>query len=136
MKRILFVLLMSAVLLSACTPTSSLPTEESSDTDLPAVNDPSQPIRAAAGETFTIVMKANASTGYHWEIIGPLEDAHLEFVSREYAGSEPALPGSGGVEVWTFKAVAPGESILVLGNYPPSESESYEEEVRFSIVVE
>ena len=103
---------------------------------MPAVNDPSQPIRAAAGETFTIVMNANASTGYHWEIIGPLDDAHLEFVSREYVGSEPAMPGSGGVEVWTFKAVALGESTLVLGNYPPSESESYEEEVRFSVVVE
>ena len=136
MKRILFVLLMSAVLLSACTPTSSLPTEETSGTDLPAVNDPSQPIRAAAGEAFTIVMNANVSTGYHWEIIGPLDDAHFEFVSREYVGSEPAMPGSGGAEVWIFKAVAPGESILVLGNYPPSESESYEEEVRFSIVVE
>ena len=135
MKRILFALLMSIILLSACTPTSSLPTEESSDTDLPAVNDPSQSIRAAAGETFTIVMNANASTGYRWEIVGPLDDDHLEFVSREYVGSEPALPGSGGVEVWTFKAVAPGESILALGNYPPSESESYEEEVRFSIVV-
>ena len=136
MKRILFVLLMSTVLLSACTPASSLPTEETSGTDLPVVNDPSQPIRAAAGETFTIVMNANASTGYHWEIIGPLDDAHLEFVLREYVGSEPAMPGSGGVEVWTMKAVSTGEALFVLGNYPPGEGASYEQEMQFTINIQ
>ena len=133
MKKISIISLLAILLASCASPT---PTPNPAGNTRPALTDPAQPIEVQAGEMIHIVVDSNPSTGYHWEIIGPLDDAHLEFVSREYVGSEPALPGSGGVEVWTFKAVAPGESILVLGNYPPSESESYEEEVRFSIVVE
>lgn len=83
-----------------------------------------------------IVMESNPSTGYHWEMIGPLDDAHLELVSREYTASEPVMPGSGGVEVWTLKAVSAGETVLALGNYPPAQGESYTTETRFSISIQ
>ena len=100
-------------------------------------------LRQSVDKAFQVITKLGIIPGVPAELQMQTPQAGREpvvqsqpFVSREYAGSEPALPGSGGVDVWTFKAVAPGESILVLGNYPPSESESYEEEVRFSIVVE
>lgn len=138
MKRILLTMFVTAFLFSACAsaPATSLPTEAPIPSTLPALTDPSQPITVKAGDTFMIVMESNPSTGYHWEMIGPLDDAHLELVSREYTASEPVMPGSGGVEVWTLKAVSAGETVLVLGNYPPAQGESYTTETRFSILIQ
>ncbi|MBI2331997.1 MAG: protease inhibitor I42 family protein, partial [Chloroflexi bacterium] len=47
-------------------------------------------------------------TGYHWEFVGEPDGNVIEFVSSDYKADEPVLPGSGGVEVWTFKAVSAG----------------------------
>jgi predicted secreted protein len=46
------------------------------------------------------------------------------------------MPGSGGVEVWTMKAVSAGETSLVLGNYPPGDSTTSEQELKFTITVQ
>jgi predicted secreted protein len=44
----------------------------------------------------------------------------VEFVSKEYRADEPVAPGSGGVDVFTFKALKAGETPITLGYYPPS----------------
>jgi predicted secreted protein len=46
------------------------------------------------------------------------------------------MPGSGGVDVWTFRAVNPGDTKIVLGYYPPSNETEPDETVTFSIRVE
>ena len=139
-KSALYLLLASVIFLAACAaPTPAPATEEPSQpapSTLPALTDPSKPIVVNVGDTFMIVVEANPSTGYHWEMIGPLDDIHLELVSREYTPSEPVIPGSGGVEVWTLKAVASGEALFILGNYPPAEGASYEQEQRFTISIQ
>lgn len=138
MKSILHPLLAVLFFLAACTTTTTpAPVAENpASSSMPALTDPSQPITVKAGETFVIVVESNPSTGYHWEMIGPLDDAYLELVSREYTASEPVMPGSGGVEVWTFKAVSAGETVLVLENYPPAQGEPYTTETQFSILIQ
>lgn len=85
---------------------TSIPTEVAQTR--PAITDPFQPMEVLAGETFNIVIDSNPSTGYHWEIVNELSG--VEFVSTEYTADEPVAPGSGGVDVWMFKAVSSGET--------------------------
>ena len=139
MKKI-YLLLSVATLSIACltlTPTTE-PTlepaiESTPETAIepPATSDPAQPIDVQAGETFVIVLDTNPSTGYHWEVLGELIGA--EFVSRDYIADEPVMPGSGGVDVWTFKALSAGEAQVTFGNYPPSGEA--EQTVTFNISV-
>jgi predicted secreted protein len=108
-------------------------TEAPAPSSMPAIIDPSQPITVKAGENFRIVVESNPSTGYEWKVIG--EFAGVEFDSTEYTAGEPVLPGSGGVDVWTFKAVSTGETQITLGAYPAGSTE-YEQIVTFSIIIE
>ncbi len=109
MKKI-FTLLLLAVLLAACSSKSMEPTESGKAIDV------------RVGEEFTIVLEANPTTGYHWEIVqDSLDENMVVFVSREYEStSDPGLVGGGGVDIWTFKAVNPGRATILLGYYPPS----------------
>ena len=100
----------------------------------PAITDPAQPIEVQAGETFHIVVDSNPSTGYHWELVGELSG--VELVSSEYTADEPVAPGSGGVDVWTFTAVAAGSTQITLGSFPPDANVTEPEQtVTFDIVV-
>ncbi len=137
MKTKLYLLLVSVIFLAACTaPTPTpAPAIDPAGSTMPALTDPSQLISVNAGDIFMIVVESNPSTGYHWEMISP-EDGHLEIVSRDYTASEPVMPGSGGVEVWTLKAVTSGETQLVLGNYPPGDDTSHEQEKSFTIAIQ
>jgi predicted secreted protein len=136
MKHVLYLLLVAAFVLSACAAPTPEPTPaiDPAGSTMPALTDPAQPISVKAGEVFMIVVESNPSTGYHWEIVG--ESNGIEMVAREYTAAEPVIPGSGGVEVWTLKAVASGEVTLVFGNYPPGEGTAYEQEVQFTISVQ
>jgi inhibitor of cysteine peptidase len=134
MKKI-YLLLSAAILSVACltlTPTAE-PTLETGIEPV-ATSDPAQPIEVQAEETFVIVLDTNPSTGYHWEVLGELIGA--EFVSRDYIADQPVSPGSGGADVWTFKAVSAGQAQITFGNYPPSsEGGEAQQTVTFNIIV-
>jgi len=126
MKNILL-LLISILALSACTSGGS--------DDVFQISDPAKQLETAAGNEFKIVIAANVTTGYHWELVEELDETIVQFVSREYRADEPVMPGSGGADVWTFKAVSAGETTIQLGYYPPSANESAEQEVVFTLLV-
>lgn len=131
-----FIPLVVAILTFGCL--TPVPTAESEPAPSPAgdvnVTDPGKPIEARAGETFEIVIGSNPSTGYHWEIVGELSG--VEFVSRDYKADEPVIPGSGGADVWTFKAVSAGATQITLGSFPPSaDAAEPENTVTFDIIV-
>jgi predicted secreted protein len=48
----------------------------------------------------------------------------------------PSNPSTGGVDVWRFRAVNPGNTMIALGHYPPGNATDPEETVTFSIRVE
>lgn len=130
MKKLFFLLAILTLTLTAC---GGKPTEAPVNELL--ISEPGKSIEVAAGNEFKIVIESNPSTGYHWELIGNLDDRAIQFISKEYRASEPVMPGSGGVDVWVFQAVAAGETKIVLGNYPPAQGEPAAQEVTFTIVV-
>ena len=140
MKRIPFVLVLT-LLLTGCagssfTPTPTLPPTAETPNPLPEPTDPTQLITIASGETFDIVLPANSSTGYHWAILPELDAAIVQHVGQNYIAEQPIMPGSGGVDVWTFRAVNAGDTTIALGYYPPGNDIEPEETVTFSIHVE
>ena len=122
MKKPAFFLVVISLIIVACsiiTGTTPVPTQ-SSLTEISEITDPDEPIEVSAGEEFEIVIDSNPTTGYHWELVGELDANVVEFVSKDYQADQPVLIGSGGVDIWVFKAVGPGETIITLGYYPPS----------------
>lgn len=118
--------LIITILLTAC---------GNSDGKTLSVTDPSQPISVQAGDEFQIVIESNPTTGYHWEIVGEL-DGSLQFISKEYSGSQTNAVGSGGLDMWKFKATAPGETSITLGYYPPSnEPTEPQQTTTFKVIV-
>lgn len=100
------------------------------------ITDPAQVLETAAGEGFEIVIESNPTTGYHWEFVNELESNVVVLVSRGYQPDEPVTIGSGGVEVWTFKAVSPDETQITLGYYPPSnEPTNPQQTVTFTVKI-
>ncbi|MFZ5878145.1 MAG: protease inhibitor I42 family protein [Chloroflexota bacterium] len=127
MKRFLYATLVLVVLLTAC----------SSSQAKPQPTNPEAAIEADAGKEFTLVLESNPTTGYHWEIVGDLDGAVVEFVGQEYQStSQPGLAGGGGLDIWTFKAVGAGETTITLGHYPPSNDPIDPEETQtFTVIV-
>jgi inhibitor of cysteine peptidase len=122
MKKVVVVLIL-IILLTACSKAVK-------------PNDPQVSIETSAGKEFKVILPSNPSTGYHWEIVGELDKNVVEFVSQDYRADEPVLAGSGGSDVWVFKAVAPGETTITLGYYPPSNDPTDPQETKtFSVIV-
>ena len=140
MKRICVVMLV-ATLLTGCassssTSTPTLPPTAETPTTLPEPTDPTQLITVRAGDIFNLVLPSNPSTGYRWEILRELDENIVELVEQNYVAEEPVMPGSGGMDVWTFRALSAAETTIVLGYYPPGNETDPEETVTFSIQVE
>lgn len=142
MKRICFLLMVTIILIS-CTTFSSTSTPTSiprltpeSPNVLPDPTDPTQLITVKAGETFDIMLPSNSSTGYRWQFVGELDTGVIQLVGQDYIAQQPVIPGSGGMDVWTFQAVNAGDTTVELGYYPPSNDAVPDETVTFSIHVE
>jgi predicted secreted protein len=59
------------------------------------------------GQDAVLKMKADKDAGYAWEIAEPWDEKVLEFIGKESLSS--AEKGGLGTEVWTFKALKPGQ---------------------------
>jgi predicted secreted protein len=127
-----FIFFCLVLFLSACSGTSTQPsnpqapsqsdvTSRDSHPTLSAaeleVTDPKKTIDVAAGEDFTITLRTNPSSGYHWELAEELDSEIIEYVWKDFVPTQPDMPNSTGKDVWRFKAVAPGETKIVLGYY-------------------
>ena len=140
MKRI-YISWIAALLLTGCaasssTPTPTLPPAAETPGTLPEPTDLTQLITVKAGETFELVLPSNPSTGYHWNILPEPDETIVEFVVQNYIAEQPVMPGSGGMDIWTFRALSAGDTTVVLGYYPPGNDTDPDEVVTFSIHVE
>lgn len=75
-----------------------------------------------AGETFTVSLEGNPTTGYSWEVEG-IDPAVIELSGEPDYKSDSSLVGSGGMFKFTFKAVAAGASSLKLVYHRPWEED-------------
>jgi len=99
--------------------------------------DPTQPIMVAVGDTFTIRLGANPSTGYAWQQAGELDTAVVQYRDASYVAPSSTLPGAAGIEVWTFAAAGRGTTTITLvyrrsweRDQPPLEQRTFTVTVR------
>ena len=77
----------------------------------------SKEVAVAVGDSFTVTLCSNPTTGFEWESAQisdqtVLKQVDHEFVPPEDLGDRPPPPGSPGEEVWTFKALKEGTSTI------------------------
>ena len=82
-------------------------------------------VEVKAGETFTIVLDSNPTTGFQWTAQANVGDAKmLEQTAHQYiapnAGEAP-VAGMAGIEEWTFRAVNTGTTRITLSYDRPWE---------------
>jgi inhibitor of cysteine peptidase len=69
-------------------------------------------VEVAAGSTLKVILAGNPTTGYNWEV-SSLDSAILRLAGQSFR-PDRKLIGSGGKETLTFKAVAPGRTVIRL----------------------
>jgi predicted secreted protein len=94
----------------------------SDETDSSKENVPSQ-LDVAVGQEFSITLASNATTGYHWELAAPLDEAVVKLVASQYKTHETKMLGAGGQEIWTFTAVGRGQTVVQLKYVRPWEKD-------------
>lgn len=78
-------------------------------------NDSGAFITLGENDEFQVVLEANPSTGYQWEIDPDASDTGVVAQVGEAAfESESDMPGSGGKQTFTFKATGDGSALLRL----------------------
>jgi predicted secreted protein len=79
----------------------------------PSVRKRPSTIESKVGDTFIIPLEANHTTGYSWRLAQPPDPAILKQLSEKYEEDNSGRIGAGGVETWTFQAMAKGTTTLV-----------------------
>lgn len=93
---------------------------------------PSKVIKIKSGKEFTLTMESNRTTGFEWQLAAPLDEKIIRLVGSEYMPTKPQLIGSGGEELWTFKAIGPGKANILFKyarpwekDAPPAQKEAF-----------
>lgn len=87
-------------------------------------------IEAIVGEKIVLTLDSNPTTGYSWELAGPIDDKFIEFLNSEYMAPETKLVGAGGHEMWTFKALKKGKTTIVMKYVRPWEKDKPPAEIK------
>lgn len=87
--------------------------------------DNGKPVTLKVGDTLTVQLASNPSTGYSWKVIED-DTAVLEQVGEPQfdLGSKTPMPGAGGTETFTFRATAAGTTTLTLLYSRPWETDT------------
>jgi len=104
------------------------PDDSAADTDVDDDGgDPDDSDAIRVGDELVIELPSNPSTGFGWEVQTPSADDEsvLELASSEYIPDEAAggMSGSGGTEVFRFRATGVGSTTVLLHYVRPWESE-------------
>ena len=106
-----FALLTLSLWLAACAPGTSVTSVEVSCDDLRSQEHISKEINVVAGNTFTVTLCSNATTGFQWSESAQISDTTvIQQTDHEFVAPETSLVGAPGKEVWTFKALKKGAS--------------------------
>ena len=101
-----------SILLSACSPAAKQASVEVPLDDFTNQNHISREVTVNAGDSFTLTLGSNPTTGFTWPDEPQIGDQTVlrqtghEFVPPEQ--TEPPIEGAGGEDVWTFKALKKG----------------------------
>jgi predicted secreted protein len=99
-------------------------------------SDPASPFTVSPGEKFIVIIASNHTTGYSWQLARPINEKVIKLVNSEYAPARNGLLGAGGKEIWTFIAVAAGETKISLKYVRPWEKEKQvDAEMTYTVIV-
>ena len=104
--------------LLACSPAAKPASVEVSCDDFYEHKHLSQQVEVPAGDSFTVTLCSNPTTGFQWSEAAQisdqtvLEQADHRFVSPQ--SEPPPPPGTPGQEIWTFNALNKGTSTVSL----------------------
>ena len=84
---------------------------------------PGEPIKVKAGQRFTIRLESNPTTGYGWQLAGPLDQTVVQCVTNIYEAPDSKLMGAGGHEIWTFRAIGEGQAEISMKYVRPWEQD-------------
>ena len=82
-------------------------------------------IVASVGETFSIELDGNATTGYEWE--PKLSDDTLRLIERRYQPAGAGI-GAGGKEIFTFEPMKSGRASVSFEYKRPWETDAVEKQ--------
>jgi inhibitor of cysteine peptidase len=77
-------------------------------------------IESTVLDRIVIALESNITTGFSWVMTAEPDTEVLELVDSEYRAPETELVGTGGHEVWTFRATGPGSTAVKLRYERPS----------------
>ena len=79
-------------------------------------------VEVKAGDTFTITLDSNSTTGFQWTEQAIIADANiLQQTDHNYIAPNGEVVGKAGIEQWTFKAGNPGTTTASLSYDRPWE---------------
>ena len=81
-------------------------------------------IEISAGDSLTLTLDSNPTTGFSWALKGIGNESVLEQTGHEFKAApanDPPLLGAGGKEIWTFKALNRGSSTISMEYIRPWE---------------
>ncbi|MHB8108576.1 MAG: protease inhibitor I42 family protein [Syntrophorhabdaceae bacterium] len=134
MKKILFMMFTGIILLNttACTVERDVRISDTGDVNVTQTKperdfaDPAQKISVTRGETFSISLESNPTTGYSWKWIEEKGPGIVAFQSRVYEAPKPAIrkmAGVPGTERFTFKGRSAGKQDLTFQYLRPWEKD-------------
>ncbi len=80
-----------------------------------------QDLTVQNGTVFEVTLKSNPTTGYSWKVLKISDKRIVRTVSSKYEADRPVLSGSGGQEIWSFKALRPGRAKIEMSYQRPWE---------------
>jgi predicted secreted protein len=86
-----------------------------------ATGNPTAVVKEKLHKKFEIVLAANPTTGYVWQLDNKLNEKMIKLVGSHYSGPQSKLAGAGGEEIWTFQAVGRGRTRIGLKYVRPWE---------------
>ena len=85
-------------------------------------SDTGKAFNVSNGTVLTVTLESNPTTGYSWTENATLSRSGVVQQSgHEYILPSQPIPGRGGQEVWTFKAVSPGTAVISMDYKRPFE---------------
>ncbi len=113
--KITLVLIIAAMstLLLACSPGSNQASVQVSCDDFANSKQISKEVEVAVGDSFTVTLCSNPTTGFEWESAKISDQAVLQLLDQKFVSPEKTgLVGAPGQEVLTLKALKKGTSSI------------------------
>jgi inhibitor of cysteine peptidase len=112
---VLSILALMSLSLLACATVASANSVEVSINDFSSQNNITREITVSAGGSFKISLESNATTGFSWPEQAEIGNtAIVKQTDHEYIAPTSDLMGAPGKEVWTFKALKKGTTIIAM----------------------